>query len=245
MGLLVWGEMANARAWSPESEEWFLAEWEGAVRRDYNHPCIVAWVPLNETWGLPSLKQFEHPGEYAFVERVVAVTRRLDATRPVVDNDGWQHTDVADIMTIHDYAKTGEELVQRFEKKLAGGALPLTAGMSGYPLFVRGAHYRGQPIMLTEIGGFFTLPPGLTPESNPEAWDELYDHYGVLEGEAVLLRRYRDLMEGVAALPFVCGFCYTQLTDVEQEVNGLLTFDRRPKLDPKALAEIHRELFEG
>jgi hypothetical protein len=59
----------------------------------------------------------------------------------------------------------------------------------------------------------------------------------------VLLRQYRDLMEGVAALPFVCGFCYTQLTDIEQEVNGLLTFDRRPKLDPKALEKIHDELF--
>jgi beta-galactosidase/beta-glucuronidase len=72
LGLLVWGEMANARAWSPEAEEKFIAEWERAVRRDANHPCIVTWVPLNESWGVPSLGK-NHPGQYAFVERVVAV----------------------------------------------------------------------------------------------------------------------------------------------------------------------------
>ena len=243
LGLLVWGEMANARAWSAQSEEWFLAEWEAVVRRDFNAPCIVTWVPLNETWGLPSLKEEEHPVEYAFVEKVVALTRRLDATRPVVDNDGWQHTDVADIVTIHDYTKTAKELKKRWKAAIAGGPLIERLGKDGYRIFARGAKYCGQPIMFTEIGGFFTLPPGVSKEATPEKWDSIYDAYDVLKGADDLEARYRDLMEGIAALQFCCGFCYTQLSDIEQEVNGLLSFDRQLKIAPDVIAAIHREVF--
>jgi beta-galactosidase/beta-glucuronidase len=77
LGLMVWGEMANARAWSLEAEERLLAEWERAVRRDYNHPCIITWVPVNESMGFPRLEE-GHPGQYAFLERIVELTRRLD-----------------------------------------------------------------------------------------------------------------------------------------------------------------------
>ncbi|HYG35576.1 MAG TPA: glycoside hydrolase family 2 TIM barrel-domain containing protein, partial [Clostridia bacterium] len=96
LGLLVWGEMANARAWSSEAEERLMAEWERAINRDYNHPCVITWVPVNESMGFPGLEE-SHPGQYAFLERIVERTRRLDPTRPVIDNDGWEHTNVTDI----------------------------------------------------------------------------------------------------------------------------------------------------
>jgi beta-galactosidase/beta-glucuronidase len=239
LGLLVWGEMANARAWNPQAEEWFVAEWERVVRRDVNHPCIITWVPLNETWGLPGLRDAEHPAQYAFAERLVALTRRLDPERPVVDNDGWQHTDVTDILAIHDYAKSGKALRKRYAKKLAGGALPKNAGDSGYPIFVRGSQYHGQPIMLTEVGGFLMHPPGLPKEK----WDELYSAYGTHATAEELWAKYEDLMHGLADLHFVSGWCYTQLTDIEQEMNGLLTPDRQPKIEPEKFAALHRELF--
>ena len=238
LGLLVWGEMANARAWSPEAEERLLAEWERAIRRDYNHPCIITWVPVNESMGFPGLEE-SHPGQSAFLERIVDATRRLDGTRPVIDNDGWEHTNVTDICAIHDYTPTRRELRERYAETLAGGALPKGVWYKNKPLFVLGSRYRGQPIMLTEVGGFLNLPAGIAPEAR----DRLYDFYASIDTADELLAKYRDLMEGLASLPFLAGFCYTQLTDIEQELNGLLNYDRTPKLPLEHVAAIHAQLF--
>jgi beta-galactosidase/beta-glucuronidase len=238
LGLLVWGEMANARAWSSEAEERLLAEWERAVRRDYIHPCVITWVPINESMGFPELEH-SHPGQYAFVERAVEFTRRLDPTRPVIDNDGWEHSDITDICAIHDYTPTSAGLKERYVQTLAGGPLPATVWYRDKPLFVLGSQYRGQPVMLTEVGGFLSEPADIAPDKR----DRLYDFYESIRSDEELLVRYRDLMEGLASLSFLAGFCYTQLTDVEQEVNGLLTYDRTPKIDPEQIAAIHREVF--
>lgn len=239
LGLLVWGEMPNARAWSPRAEELFVAEWERAVRRDYSHPSVVTWVPLNESWGVPDLRE-DHPGQYAFLERVVALTRRLDAGRPVIDNDGWEHTDVTDIVALHDYTPTAEKLRERYKETLAGGLLPATIwGESKTRHFARGSRHQGQPVMLSEVGGFLMRPTDLPRDR----WDFLYDYYGSCSTPEELVAQYADLMEGIASLPFVSGFCYTQLTDIEQEINGLLTYDRRPKADPALVADVHARLF--
>lgn len=237
LGLLVWGEMANARAWSPEAEEWLIAEWERAVRRDYNHPCIVTWVPVNESMGFPGLEE-SHPGQYAFLERVVELTRRLDATRPVIDNDGWEHTDVTDICAIHDYTPTATELRERYRETLTGGSLPSTVWYRNKPLFVLGSRHRGQPVMLTEVGGFLSEPAGAAAHKR----DRLYDFYQSISSGEELLAKYANLTEGLAALKFIAGFCYTQLTDIEHEVNGLLNYDRTPKVPPEDIARINEGL---
>jgi beta-galactosidase/beta-glucuronidase len=238
LGVLVWGEMANARAWTPKAEEWFLPEWERAVRRDYNHPCIIAWVPMNESWGVPGLKD-SHPGQYAFLERIVSLTRRLDHFRPVIDNDGWEHSDITDICAIHDYTQTAEALQERYKETLAGGPLPAYVWLGDRPLYTRGSKYHGQPVILTEVGGFLLIPADVPPEKR----DILYTYYGSFETSEELLLKYEDLMKGIASLPFVAGFCYTQLVDIEQEINGLLTYDRKPKVDPVQLSELHRQIF--
>jgi beta-galactosidase/beta-glucuronidase len=168
LGVLVWGEMANARKWSPKAEEWLRGEWERAVRRDYNHPCIVTWVPINESMGLPELKK-GHPGQYGFIESIVALTRRLDTERPVIDNDGWEHTDVTDIFALHDYTPTAEKLRTRYAETLKGGPLPRISGGEspdgkpwGTPLLARNSQYHGQPVVLSEVGGFMMLPQDTT-----------------------------------------------------------------------------------
>jgi beta-galactosidase/beta-glucuronidase len=238
LGLLVWEEMPNAREWSPKSEDQLSAEWQDAVRRDYNHPCIIAWVPVNESMGFPGLGQ-QHAGQYAFIERMVRVTRRLDSTRPVIDNDGWEHTDITDICAIHDYTPTAEKLSARYESMVRAGELPLKVWISDKPLFARGSRYRGQPIVLSEVGGFLAIPKDTAAEKR----DMLYQFYDSFQTPEELLTKYRDLMSGIASLNFLAGFCYTQLTDVEQEINGLLTYDRQPKLTPEDVAAIHNDLF--
>jgi beta-galactosidase/beta-glucuronidase len=239
LGLLVWEEMPNAREWSSMAEERLSAEWKRAVQRDYNHPCIISWVPVNESMGFPKLRQ-SHPGQYAFLERMVAATRQLDPKRPVVDNDGWEHTDITDICAIHDYTPTAALLRERYQDAASGGALPAHVWIGNKPLFVLGSRYRGQPIILSEVGGFLMIPPGVPPEKR----DMLYKFYGSVHTSDELLAKYRDLMEGIASLRFIAGFCYTQLTDIEQEINGLITYDRRPKVEPELIAEIHRKLFD-
>lgn len=240
LGLMVWGEMANARAWSPQTEEALMAEWQRAVSRDFNHPCIVTWVPVNESMGFPGLRE-GHPGQYAFLERIVMATRQIDPERPVIDNDGWEHTDVTDICAIHDYTPTAEGLRKRYREMFEGKGLPKLTWVPDKPVFAAGSRDRGQPVMLTEVGGFLTRPYWLPDDQ----WDVLYKHYGTVGSAEDLLAKYRDLMEGLASLPFVSGFCYTQLTDVEQELNGLLTYDRQPKLDPVTIAQIHATMFSG
>jgi beta-galactosidase/beta-glucuronidase len=237
LGLLVWGEMPNARAWSPEAEEDLLAEWERVVARDYNHPCLVTWVPVNESMGFPDLRE-GHPGQYSFLERIVAATRRLDSTRPVIDNDGWEHTDITDICAIHDYTHSAAELRARYAHTIESGEVPPVIWTRKREIFARGSGYHGQPVMLTECGGFL-----MRPELPEEKWDRLYQIYASLTGGEELLERYADLMEGLADLPFLAGFCYTQFTDIEQEINGLLTCDRRPKVEPERIAEVHQRLY--
>jgi beta-galactosidase/beta-glucuronidase len=238
LGLLVWGEMPNAREWSSQAEERLSAEWNRAVQRDYSHPSIIAWVPVNESMGFPGLGQ-QHPGQYDFIERMVSVTRRLDPTRPVIDNDGWEHTDITDICAIHDYTPTAEKLQARYREKLSNGNLPPTVWIGEKPLFSLGSSYRGQPVMLSEVGGFLLAPPDIPDEER----DMLYQFYGSILDPEELLKMYHNLMEGIASLHFLAGFCYTQLTDIEQETNGLLTYDRKPKITPERIAAIHREMF--
>lgn len=239
LGLLVWAEMANAREWTPLAEEMLLSEWRRAVARDANHPSVVTWVPMNESWGVPQVDS-GHAGQYAFLERIVAETRRLDSTRPVIDNDGWEHTDVADIVTIHDYTATGTEMRQKYAETQQGGPLPERTWWDGKRTFVRGSRHRGQPVMLTEVGGFLIRPSWLPADE----WDVLYDSYGSVNDPEELLAKYDDLMGAIASLRFVSGFCYTQLCDVEQEINGLLTYDRRPKVPIDEIARINARFAE-
>jgi beta-galactosidase/beta-glucuronidase len=228
MGLLVAAEMANAYLFNEDAVARMTHEWIEVVTRDYNHPCIIIWTPVNESWGVPNLSERR---QQAHLKALYYLTKSLDDTRLVIDNDGWEHTEVTDLFAIHDYTRTGKELLLRFQNITQGLPLPMYGKLYSAP----GHRYNGSPILLWEFGGVgYVLPEDLT--SIPEnSWG-----YSGLEADAeATLSRIRGLYEAIARLSQVAGICYTQLYDVEQEVNGLLTYDRRMKLEPRAIREIN------
>jgi beta-galactosidase/beta-glucuronidase len=228
MGFLVSSEAANAQAFDERYVERFNREWIESVERDYNHPSVVMWVPINESWGTPDLRDAR---QQQHLRALYTLTRSLDATRPVIDNDGWEHTDSTDIFAVHNYARTGELLFNIYKVLLEPGS-GATPPSGGRPPLAPGFKYNGTPPALTEFGGIAYIPAGAqVPEA---AWG----YSGVEKTADAALSRLRGLYEAIAKLPFA-GICYTQITDVEQEINGLLTYDRKPKFDRKVLRELN------
>ncbi len=227
MGLYVSSEMANAYLFDEDYVQRFTAEWIEAVERDYNHPSIIIWAPINESWGVPDLSD---PRQQNHLKALYALTKSLDATRLVIDNDGWEHVDTTDLFAIHDYAPTGNLLYEIY-KDLGKTGIP--ARRTGRSLLAPGYRYNGSPILLSEFGGIAYIPPG--QQVPPDAWG----YAGVEKTAEAALTRLRGLYEALAKIPEFAGLCYTQLTDVEQEINGLLTYDRKPKFDWKVIREIN------
>lgn len=216
--------MAACYAYDGRAVERFTAEWTRIVRQNKNHPCIITWVPFNESWGIPGVK--EDAGQQAFVNGIYYLTKALDPTRPVITNDGWEHT-LSDILTLHDYREYGDELLKNYMDE-ERGVLNNQRSFSWYGqlAFAGGYAYRGQPVILSEYGGIAMR--------TEEGWG-----YGEqAQDEAEFLNRFASQIEAICRIPYFTGFCYTQLTDVQQEVNGLVDMDRRAKLSPEGIARI-------
>lgn len=223
LGLLVWGEAANAYEYSEEYVRRFTQEWQESIERDYNHPSIVVWVPLNESWGVPNIAADKRQQQHA--QTMYHLTKSLDATRPVVSNDGWELV-TTDLFNIHDYEWRREVLEQRYSSvEQAVSRLP-----GNRKLAVEGFPYADQPILITEFGGV------AYKKSDWDGWG-----YSGAENDEDFATRLRAVIQPLLLSGVVQGYCYTQLTDVEQEINGLLTYDRVPKLP----LELIRAINEG
>ncbi|HEY1216800.1 MAG TPA: glycoside hydrolase family 2 TIM barrel-domain containing protein, partial [Bryobacteraceae bacterium] len=218
-GLLVSGEMADAQEFNEDAVRRTSSEWLAELKRDYNHPSIVIWNAINESWGVPHLNDKD---EQAYLKGLYWMTKSLDQSRFMIDNEGWMHTNDTDLFAIHDYAKSGEELYQKYKDITPQSA---TIPKNGRDALISGYRYNGAPLYLSEFGGIAYIPPGAQVPA--ESWG----YSGVEKTQQAAFARLAQLFDGVAKLPNLVGFCYTQLTDVEQEVNGLLTYDRRPKFD--------------
>jgi len=223
MGFLVWGETANAYAYSREYVSRITTEWIEMIHRDYNHPCIVAWTPINESWGVPNV--LNNKEEQAHATALYWITKSLDQTRPVISNDGWEHTK-SDLFTIHDYEHKKEVLTARY----ATLENILKTIHSSRAMFAQGWEYEDQPIIMSEFGGISYK------KSDWSGWG-----YSNATSDEDFASRYNAVVSAMLESPLIQGFVYTQITDVEQEINGLLTYRREPKID----LEIIKKINEG
>ncbi|QJD82113.1 glycoside hydrolase family 2 protein [Cohnella herbarum] len=223
LGLLVWSEAANAYAYSEEYVRRFVNEWQESIDRDYNHPSIVVWVPLNESWGVPNIQIDKRQQQHALT--MYHLTKSLDPMRLVISNDGWEMVRT-DLFNIHDYESSREVLEERYGSvDNAVSAMP-----ANRKLAVEGFPYAGQPILVTEFGGI------AYKKSDWEGWG-----YSGADNDEDFAERLRAVIQPLLKSGIVQGYCYTQLTDVEQEINGMLTYDRVPKLP----VELIRAINEG
>jgi Glycosyl hydrolases family 2, TIM barrel domain len=192
------------------------------VARDYNHPCIVAWVPFNESWGVPNVAL--DPAQQHYVQALYHLIKALDPTRPIIGNDGWDNF-VSDIFGVHDYTFEGHVLRDRYGSFEAVERTLREVEPGYHSLILPGYRREDEPIMLTEFGGIILHSDGYGP---------VYG-YGMVTDSEDFLAKYKELIDAIVSSPAIAGFCYVQLTDVEQEMNGLLTADRIPKLNPSTM----------
>lgn len=228
MGFLVWAEIGSCASYSLEASQRTMAEWSEAIQRDYNHPCIVAWVVLNESWGVPNICFDKRQQAHSLA--LYYNTKSMDTTRLVISNDGWEMTKT-DICSIHNYAHGEQNETAKhetFRKSLATKENVLKAQPAGRQIYADGFSHEGEPILLTEFGGLAYA------KDSQKGWG-----YTTIENEEEFLKEYERILKAVNDSEIIFGFCYTQLCDVEQEVNGLLTYDRKYKIMPEKIRKIN------
>ena len=230
-GLLVWGEGPSFYKYSDKAAKNFVREWTEIVEQNYNHPCIIIWTPLNESWGVPAIERDVCQQNYS--QAVYHLTKSLDSTRPVISNDGWEHT-TSDILTLHDYEEDGEIMRRKYLTKKEEVLSCEIYHNNFRAAYAQGFGYKGEPVLISEYGGI------AFEDNDKESWG-----YGEkVKTEEDFLERYKALTVGIKSLPYVCGYCYTQLSDVQQEKNGFLTEERRFKVNPEKIRAIN-DLPEG
>lgn len=231
LGFLVWGEMPSAYCYRTREVVKHSSQYLEMIRQLYNHPSVIVWVPLNESWGVRKLLVDEKQKSYA--RSMYYLTKSVDNTRLVSTNDGWENVEETDIVSIHDYAPDGKGWKEKYEESNLPDLFPMHRRMMGI-----GEKFAGKPVMMTEYGGIAMRKQDvkqLHSEKDGDAWG-----YSVDDTADQVLARYKSLNEGLFACPFA-GFCYTQLTDVKQEVNGLLDENHKAKFDFESVAKINDE----
>ncbi len=248
LGYLVWGEYSSwgVEVGSPITARNYLSEWQSIIVRDRNHPSIVTWTPLNEAWH-PDTVQYPR-----FVKDLYDLTHVVDPTRPVNTVSGGIITNEYDICTMHNYEQDGEKLkakvynpetgafyhysASKIPKSNMSSGCPTTGDLATKAPFKQAVYDGKRPYIFDEFGGIKCL------EANPKKDTDRTSSWGY--GKSALTKEdfYKRLESQVNALlslsDKVWGYCYTQLTDVEQEENGIYLYDRTPKYDAARLKAI-------
>ena len=214
MGYIVWGEYAN---WgldysNPKSVDVFLKEWGEAIERDFNHPSIIGWCPFNETWNYKGRPQYD-----PLLSTVYDYTKAVDNTRPCIDTSGNFHVKT-DIFDLHDYSYDVEFFKKNYDRFMTEDYL------YQHVLVENGGRqtYRGEPVFISEYGGIKWVS-----DESIKSWGYGED----VKTPEEFADRYVGLTDVILSNYKMFGFCYTQLYDIEQEQNGLYTYDREKKFD--------------
>ncbi|SFL89789.1 glycoside hydrolase family 2 protein [Geodermatophilus ruber] len=228
MGLLVWAEMPSAYRPGPTATARLLREWPEVVAAHRGHPSVVAWVPLNESWGVPDAERDVR--QRALITALAASADALDGTRPVSANDGWEARG-GSLLGIHDYEQDPATLAARYRSREDLERAATTRRGDGHLADLDRAGTAGRAVVLSEFGGVSLNARAIGGAADrTEPWG-----YADASSPDDLLVRYRAQWAAVHASEALAGACWTQLTDTYQEVNGLLTTDRVPKCDPGEL----------
>ena len=223
-GYIVWGEHAN---WGIDYEsavagENFINEWMEIIERDFNSPSIIGWCPFNETW-----RYVETQLPTRLIETVYKLTKQIDKTRVCIDASGNYHV-ITDIYDVHDY----EQDVEKFKENYAHTSEGIAMDQVERADKGRTQKWNKEPLFMSEYGGIRWNP------ENDIGWG-----YGnAPKTEQEYIERYSGLTNALLDNPDFIGFCFTQLYDVEQEVNGLYTYDREPKFDMDIIKKINTKI---
>ncbi len=219
MGYIVWGEYPN---WgldhsNPNIVYSVIPEWIEEIERDFNHPAIIGWCPLNETWDYDGRKQFDDA-----LALIYKTTKALDKTRPCIDTSGNYHV-ITDIFDIHEYEQDPKVFKEHFDLLMTEGKL--------FDNHEHRQKYTGGPTFISEYGGIRWS----VNENEQNAWG-----YGnAPKSKYEFIERYKGLTNALLDNDQMFGFCYTQLYDVEQEQNGLYTYSRKPKFEASIFRAIN------
>jgi beta-galactosidase/beta-glucuronidase len=226
LGLIVWGEVPSTYEFTDESVNNLSATLAGFIDRDYNHPSIICWVPLNESWGVTRI--YKDARMQAAARLLYHEAKALDGTRLVSVNDGWEQLET-DIFALHDYADTAEKIERHFRDRDETCRISNDWRMASCEGFTPTGK---EAFMVTEYGGI-----AFEDGDDENTWG----YHDKVRGEEAFFARYQAVTDAVRAIDYCQGYCYTQLTDVQQETNGILTPDRKPKVDPERFRALTRD----
>ena len=220
LGLVVWSEMPSSYDFDDDTRINTIREWKEVMWQHYNHPSILVWTPINESWGVPGIRHNKE--QHDFLVELYQISKEFDKTRLVVSNDGWEHC-ITDLVTLHNYIQDPD----KFKSYLIDNIMDIVVNnknidtMNNFIPWADGFKYEGQPILIDEFCGI-----GFNVNETNAGWG-----YGDQVKQAdSFLDRYTRLIAAVESSSHIAGWCMTQITDVYQEINGLFTMDRKPKL---------------
>ena len=230
LGLMLWAEMPAGRIFSTQLSQALSEQWPRAVIRDRSHPSIVGWVVFNESWGI--WHQGERAEQRHLADALYHLTKSLDPTRPVIGNDGWEFS-TGDVWAVHSYEHGDGALARCIEGLFDSPQTQVT--QIGRPRLgaLAGADPRALPLVLSECGGV-----GFVDAQKREGQEPDFAYGDIPETAEQLSQICQRLLVEIGEIPQLNGFVWTQLTDVQQEVNGLLYFDRRAKIPFAEIADL-------